>query len=310
MGRYTDFGSEDYEDYALRVAPRIDVSEEHVINANFRLSRNHEDRGGIESTLQGTEPSINRFWDAQANWTYSGAAISSVLRYEFRRQDADDAGIIDRQIFDKDIHTAQWRLGWQFSPGRTAWVQPEYQFVEHRLFDSVSNFDRDNSGWQLLAGLTFDVSAVTFLEVGAGYVTRTFEQPNKGDFGDFAYRLRGVWNVTPLISLDLSAGRTLRVEDGLTASAAVSDGVSLRAAWDPLEQLILSAALDYTSTAYEDLPGFSREEERQGASLNVRYLLNHNVFLEANYSYVLFDSTTAADDFENNQFRLRAGVEL
>lgn len=310
VGRYADFGSEDYEDFSLRAAPKIDVTEDNVVNLNFRVTRNHEDRAGVESQLQGAEPSINRFWDAEANWTYSGAAVSSILRYDFRRQDADDAGTVGRQIFDKDIHTAQWRLGWQFSPGRTVWIQPEYQYVEHRLFDSANNFDRDNSGWQALAGLTFDLSAVSYLEFGAGYLTRTFEESTKDDFNDFAYRMRGVWNVTPLISLDLSAGRTVRIEDGLTASASISDEATLTAAWDPLEQLIVSVKLDYSDTEFEDLPGFNREDNRHGATASARYLVNENIFLEASYGYVAFHSTIASEDYENNLFRLRAGVEL
>lgn len=310
FGRYADFGTEDYEDYAFRVAPKVDITEDNVVNLNFRLSRNHEDRAGVESQLQGVVPSENKFWDGQASWTYMGAFASSILRYDFRRQDAEDAGTVSRQIFDKDIHTAQWRLGWQFSPGRTVWIQPEYQYVEHRIFDSANNFDRDNSGWQALAGLTFDLSAVSYLEFGVGYLTRTFEEPTKDDFSGFAYRLRGVWNVTPLISLDVSAGRTVRPEDGLAATASIADEVSLTAAWDPFEQLILSIKLNYTDTDYEDLPGFAREDNQRGATLSGRYLLNENVFLEVSYEYVDFDSTFANDDYENNQFRLRAGVEL
>ena len=310
VGRYADFSGEDYEDFSLSAAPRIDVTDRHVLNANLRYARNHEDRTGGEPQLQGTVPSVNYLWNAQTSWTYSGSALSSVARYAFLRQDARDAGRVNRQSQDLDTHTVQWRLGWQFSPGRTLWVQPEYEAVRHRIVDRTTNFDRDNQGWQALAGMTFDLSAVTFLEFGVGYVTRTYDEPARDDYEGPAYRFRTVWNVFPLVTLDLSAGRFVTIEDSLTASASITDQVSLQVAWDPLEQLIVSAALGFSDRDFESLPGFSNEETLYSGSLNLRYLVSPNLFVEANYRYTEFESTTLTNTYTNNQFRLRAGMEL
>ena len=306
IGRYADFSVEDYDDYLFSVAPRIDITDENNVNLSLRHSRVHEERSGSELPVQGDD----LYWDAEVAWTYSGPALSSISRYAFRRRDALDNGLVSRDTFDSDVHTAQWRLGWKFSPGRTAWVQPEYQVAEFHTVDPVSGFDRDNSGVVVLAGLTFDVSDVSFLEFGVGVVTRTFDEPTKGDLADFAYRLRAVWNVSPLITLDLAAGRSVNVDDSFAALATIDDEVVLKGAWDPLERLILSASLGYRKTDFISLPGFERDESSLDGSLNLRYLVGQNAFLEADYKFVSFKSSRAVDVYDSNQVTLRAGMEL
>ena len=309
-GRHVDLNAEDYEDYFLSLSPLIDVDENTTLSLDFGYSSTHSERGSTDTLLEGPEPAIDDILKFSANWVYQSDKYSARLLYEFSQDDALDNGLIERDFLDNSSQVLVFRQGYDFTTGTTGWIQPGLEWIDYRLSRDDSGLVRDNQGWTLLAGVTINRTAVSFLELGLGAMSRSFEQTGQDDFFGFAYVGRLLWNITPLVTLDISAGRSARVVQSTTGPIAVDDEVTLELAWDPLENLIFQAAVSFTRSDYETLPGQARTEDLVEANLNMRYLLNENMYLEANYDFGNLSSNLIGDDYESNLLSIRAGVEL
>jgi hypothetical protein len=309
IGRHQDFDGEDYEDYSLSIAPTLNVDENTALKMALGYTSSHGQRGESDSLLQGPEPSIDNTLTFSANWQYQSDKYSTHLNYEFARGDAQDNGPVERDFLDNDSHSWIFRQGYDFTTGTTAWLQPGLEWVNYRQSRDDTGLVRDNQGWTLLAGLTIDRTAVSFLELSLGVMSRQFEQNGQDDFQGLAYQGRLVWNIMPLITLEIEAGRTASIAQSTTAPIAVDDSVRAQLAWDPLQNLILTGTMSFTHTELEADSSEKQKEDVVEAGLNVRYLLTENLYFEAHYDYVKQVSNSGGD-FLSNVFTLRAGLQL
>lgn len=310
IGRHEKFDAEDYSDYFLSLVPRFDVDENTELNLELRYSSTHTARGSTDDQLQGPEPAIDTALDARADWRYQSDKYSTRMLYEFRWSDAQDNNRIERDFLDNSRHAWIFRQGYDFTTGTTAWLQPGFEIIDYRQSRDSGGMVRDNQGWTLLAGLTIDRSAVSFLELGLGVMSRNFEQGGQDDFLGLAYEGRLLWNITSLFTLEVRVGRTAQVVQSTVAPLSVDDRSALELSWDPLENLIFQATAGYIQSEFETQPGRNREDDVVEAGLNVRYLMNRNLYFEARYDYERQKSSQAGNNYKDNLFRLRAGVQL
>jgi len=310
LGRYRDLSTENYTDFRARLEPRLDITEHHRLNLGFGASTVHVARGSTDGSLEGPEPARNNIGDISADWHYKADRYSSRLLYRFQRVNAKNNDTIKRDQLDRDVDEISWRNAYEFAPGSSAWVRPEYSVSEFRLSADDNDFNRDNHGWSLLFGLTQDASAVAYLDIGIGYLFRTFDQPGIDDFDSIAGEARVLWNATNLTTFELAAGRTARIVESQTSSASIDDSITLKAAWDPRENLIIDASLGYTDSDFRTLPGSSRREKYLEGQLGVQYLLNEYVEIQLAYEYSDLNSNIDSDDFKANVFSLRIKIGL
>jgi hypothetical protein len=310
IGRHTDYGSEDFEDFLIQVAPTLDIDENTTLNLNLGYQSTHLVRGSTDDQLEGPEPAINRVIQAGARWFYQADRYSSQLSYSYQGVDSQDNGAIDRDPLDNDAHTITWRNGYEFAPGTSFWIQPNYDTVGYRRSRDASGYNRDNAGWRLLAGLTYDANAIVFAEIGAGYMWRGYDQPGLDDASGLSVEARMLWNAAPLFTVELAGGRVVRSVESSTASAAIDDSLNLKAAWDPLPNLIFDSSIGFTTSDFESIPGSTRTEDFFSGSLGAKYLANDNIVLQLRYSRSDLDSNINASDYTSNVLVFRFGLEL
>ncbi|MBC8242106.1 MAG: outer membrane beta-barrel protein [Alphaproteobacteria bacterium] len=310
LGRHQDFDAEDFNDFFISAGPRFDVDENTTLTLELGYVSSHSARGSTDDLLEGTEPAIDNALNAQANWRYQSDKYSTRMLYRFRQSDARDNGQIERDFLDNRSHDFVFRQGYEFATGTTAWLQPGLEMVNYRQSRDNSGLVRDNQGWTMLAGLTIDRSAVSFVELGLGVMSRSFEQAGQDDFLALAYEARLLWNLTSLLTMDIAAGRTARLKQSTVSPLSVDDSVDLELAWDPSENLIFHATTAFTHSDFETLPGRERDQDVVAAGLNVRYLMSENLYFEARYDYERQQSSQAGNGFRSNIFGLRAGLQL
>ena len=281
FARHQDFNGENYNDFFISSGPRIDVDENTILNLDLGYSLTHVARGSTDDELEGAEPSIDAVLTAHADWAYQSDKYSTRLLYDFLQSDARDNGLIERDFLDLRSHTWVFRQGYEFTAGTTAWLQPGWELVNYRQSRDDNGLVRDNQGWSLLAGLTIDRSAVSFLELGLGVMSRDFEQDGQDDFLGLVYEGRLLWNITPLVTLDIIAARSAQVVQSTVSPISVDDSVSLELAWDPRENLIFGATVAFIFSEFETQPGDELEENAVEFGCNVQYLLNANLYVEA-----------------------------
>lgn len=310
IGRYADFGKEDYADYTVSMKPRIDIDEDTFLDLSAQYSRNHVSRGAIDQAFQGTDPSVQTSWDLQALWSYKLDPYSVRYTYTYDFTNFRDVDQTDNDFLDRYDHDHVLRLGYEFQPGTVAWIAPAYSQREFRRSRDASGLNRENTGMRLLGGLTYDVSAVTFAEVGAGYFTRDFTDKAIAGVEGFSYDARIVWNPTPTNTFDLTFSRDFSDQNVVGGSGSESSSLSLTAEWDPLPNLVLSGTFSFQDVDFAAAAGSSREDDIYRFALSARYLLSKNIFLEGRYERLITDSSDRDNAFEADVLGINLGFQL
>ena len=309
LGRHVDLASEDFEDFLVEVAPRIDITAFEQLRLRGSVAREHQSRGDIGQDFASAESIPVRRSRGEADWRFQHGVISSRFRYRYADTDYRDAGGIDNDVLDSELHRLNLRGGYELQQGVTLWLEPGYLW--HSYADQpLGALRRDSEGWQVLAGITYDLSAVTFLEFGAGYVTRRFEDPGLEEVGDVAAEARAVWNARPLVTLEALLARNVRAVQVSGASVAIDTGFELAAFWDPRENLILELRAGVHNLEFAAIPGFERSENELSVRLAGRYLVNPNLHLRLQYQYSTLDSDAPGESFDANTISLTAILQL
>ena len=318
---YDEFSSENYVDYNLRPSVLLDIDDVTQLGAAFTYGRGHRTRGEAFPFQEGPEPTLFTFLNGDVDWNYRPDAFSAQFRYRYSYRNFRDIAGIDNDLDDLTTRNAFLRLGYELSPGTTAWVEPAWLETDYRLDTAPDGTNRDATAAQALAGFTYNASAVTYLEVGIGYIFGDVADDRVADYSGLAGEARLVWNVTDLVTLEASTGRhvfptsffSVRPSDGAVffGSAATRTFFAVGAAWDPAENLIFEAR--YTGRIDDqqvpaDFPGFVRRGH--DASLSIRYLLNPYANVGFDYARQQQDSDQAGDSFTANVFTFRLTAQL
>lgn len=310
IGRHADFTKEDYADYTVSIAPRIEVDEDTFLDLSAQYTRNHVSRGAIDQAFQGVDPSVQTSWDLQALWNFQSDPLSVRYTYTFDFTNFRDVDQIDNDFLDRYDHDHVLRLGYQFQPGTVAWIAPAYSQREFRRSADSQGLNRENIGRRILGGLTYNVSAVTFAEIGAGYFWREFTDTAIDNVNGFSYDARVVWNPTPTNTFDLTFSRDFSDQNVVGGSGSESTSISLTAEWDPLPNLIVSSTLSFEDVDFASAEGISREDDIVDFALSVRYLLSSNIFIEGRYQRLITSSSSRDNSFEADVFGINLGFQL
>jgi len=309
LGRFVDLASENYEDFLVEASPRIDISAFEQLRLRGSYALEHQSRGDVGQDFATAESIPVRRARAEADWRFQRGAFSSRARYRFADTDYRDAGGVDNDFLDSELHRINLRGGYEAQQGVTLWLEPGLLWQRFPNA-ALGGLARDSEGWQVLAGFTYDLSAVTFVELGAGYVTRRFDDPGLDEIGDIAAEARAVWNVRPLVTLEALLARNVRAVQVGGASAAIDTGFEAAAFWDPRENLILELRGGLHHLDYATLPGAERSEDEAFVRLVGRYLLNPNLHLRLKYEYSTLASDIAGESYDANVFTLTAILQL
>lgn len=324
LGRHVDLASEDFADFLVEVAPRIDITAFEQLRLRGSVAREHLNRGDATTSFNTTESVPVRRSRGEADWRFRRGDLSSRFRYRFVDTNHRDAGGIDNDVFDSQQHRLNLRGGYELQEGVTLWLEPGYLWQP--FADPPLGAPRiDSEGWQVLAGVTYDLSAVTFLEFGAGYVTRRFEDSRIDDIADLAVEAKAVWNARPLVTLEALLARNVRAVQAVSrpadlsvvpaagAAVVIDTSFELAAFWDPRENLIVELRGGVHNLAFADLPGipsFERTLNELSVRLAGRYLVNPNLHLRLQYQYSTLDSDAPGESFDANTISLTAILQL
>ncbi|WP_375401963.1 outer membrane beta-barrel protein [uncultured Sphingomonas sp.] len=70
--------------------------------------------------------------------------------------------------------------------------------------------NRDSSGFNILGGVSLELTSLVFGTVQVGYLKRSYDDPQFRDFSGLSYNADLLWNVTPLTSARFRASRSVQ----------------------------------------------------------------------------------------------------
>jgi hypothetical protein len=300
-GLYEKYSRNGYTDYGLGTDGRIDITRTDRLNLGLAASRQHEGRDSPDS--QAGARSITQYfvYDADAAYRHDFARLFTVLRAGFRRNVYQDAvGDVDNSSRDRDRYTVGGRVGHTISPRFTVFVDGAYRWVEYDEEDDQGR-KRDNQGYTVRAGTGIDITSILFGELSVGYSAVSYDESGFQSASSPGLGGRLTWNVTPLTSIIFNAAgeiqETTVTRNGEEASGNKHAEVSLTVWHELLRNVLLNAAGYYVRDEFE---GISRTDNTFGVGAGLRYLINRNFSLDANYTFSKRDSDENSEEYDNN----------
>lgn len=295
IGRYADFGSEDYEDYNFGIDSRLDITQGDAINSTLDYRREHDERGS-PNDAGGREPTEYDLLHGQLGYSRTGRRISLRLQGSFNDYNFDDVrgageAIVDQDFRDRVEYNVASRVGYEFRPDVSAFVQGALNW---RDYDTNI---RNSDGYRLDGGFAFDLGGVTTGELFAGYRKQSYDSAAFATEDGFTYGGNVLWNPTGLTSVQLRLINEVNESTETGSSGFVSSGISVQVDHELQRNILIGGLVGYTENDYR---GIERTEDIWNATANLDYLLNRNLRVGLGYRYTTRDSTASNQDYTRN----------
>ncbi len=306
FGLYEDFTDEDYTDYLFQGRFRLDVSRATNILFEAGRGRDHQQRGDPEE-VEGLKPTKFDATDAKVQINQSMGRLLLSGGASFRRLDFDDVeavggGFINNDDRDRDIYVANAKAAYQFSPGYSAYAEFSYNW---RDFDDPLDdlgINRDSEGFEINAGLTFELTNLIQGSVYGGYMQQDPDDPSLDKIKGPAFGASLDWNVTPLTTIGLKGQRTIEDSQFANSAGFFADRGRLTIDHKFRENLIVGV---FGEIGQDDYRGINRNDFRYGLGASVEWALNR--YLAAKFAYSYQGRNTdfpLVDDYNQNRFSI------
>jgi hypothetical protein len=296
FGRYVENSSENFDDYQVQTNGRLDIHDNKKLELLAGVAQRHEERDEEDDPGRGFKPTIsfNKFVDL--TFEYLADVFLTRFKFDVEHQDFKNSDGVNNDARDETVIETSLRLGYEFTPGTTVFVEPDADF---RIFDQ----SRDGAGnlqdnWSVgsLIGMTVDVTGVTFIEFGVGFEYRSFDDPLFGSEFNFDFSVKHIWNVTDVISLTTDIERSF--EDSATPGVSGVTAYSLSTVLDYefLDNVIISGGIGYSIS---ETGQTNRQDIDVNPTVGVRYLVNENWTAQLDLGYTARDSNVAGESYDN-----------
>lgn len=307
IGRHLRNDTEDYEDVRGAVTGRLDVSEPVSVTAGAHVARRHQTRGTV--LLDGRTGAAITYRESgfRLLGEYTGDAFRGLAEFSVNGTTYDSSAGVDNSDLDRVLTRLRVRGSYELVPGTSFFVQPS---VNDRAHDRKRDFNgrlQDSNGWEMLAGVTWDVSGVTFAEFGAGYLRQSFDDPAFETVSGPSVSGKLIWNPADLWTLTGEIRRTIQETKQAGFAGVLATHFAARVDFDMRDDTILSLKGAHT---IEDYQGGNRTDNRFGVEFEARHFVNRYFFLRFIAGYDKLNSEQVGGGFNNARTALTLGARI
>lgn len=309
--RYWHETDEDYLDIYAGFDARIDLTGRNYLFGGFRFDRAHEERSSPDDQA-GKEPTIYNQYGAYLGFfqefgkAWIRAGVTSDL-YDFDDAKRNLGPDINHDDRDRWQHTAGGRIGFSVSPSWDLFVQGSADARRYRRETDDLGFRRGSTGGRFAVGAIWDLGNDSEIEALVGYLFQ--------DYRDSRFRTAQALDIGARLSLNPAAGVKIRgeisreiEETTLAGSSGYLNTIfSLGAAYLVRPNLSVDVSASFINSAYLSS---SRNDRVITAALDVKRYLTEHLFVGGNYRFIQRASNEDGEDFDDNIFLLRFGVQL
>ncbi len=290
VGRYSDIGTEDYEDWRIWGDLGVDLGRGQLL-AKARHEDLHEDRTSPDDSrgIKPTEFTVDAFVLGYRN---RFGRFDVRPEFSHRSMAYDDTATLDGPENNEDRDRTRSDLSLRVGYGQSQRFQP---FAKIRLtqLDYDQSFDRDgfqrsSDGYDIVGGTGIDLTGQAFGEVFVGYIRRDYDDQRfrKVDGPIFGGDL--TWNISGLTTLQLSASRLIKSTTIVGAAGITDTGLGLEVDHELLRNLILSFNI---SANNEDFEGVDRSDDIFRAGLEGTYMMNRTLHFRFGINFLQRDTS-------------------
>lgn len=307
INRYSDFDTENTEEYTLSVNGRVDVERGSYVSGSLQWQALAEPRSAITAgTPAGATPKPVEYY----LWTGNVTAVKEFNRLRLtgkldnKNYDYDDQG----RAFDQNTRNRRET----FYGGKAEYAASPDTAVFASLVGNTKDYDlatvgRDSDGYVATVGANFDLSQAVRGEVEAGYMSQSYDNPAFADIDGLSAKGRVEWFPTELTTLNVSGSRSIEESVAAGSQGFLSNTVSLGVDHELLRNVLLSAQGGFGKDSYE---GIDRSDKRTNFKATATYLLNRRVGLFLDYTYLKQESSGSAKASSFKDNKLMASIAL
>lgn len=202
--------------------------------------------------------------------------------YDYKNNRLFDGTFFPQDYRDENLVTEKIRGDYALSPATALYVEVSLnqQAYDQRL---VSTYNRDSHGVNVQAGVDFDVSRLVRGNFQIGSLSQTFDDPRIGSVSGLGLSGRVQYFPTQLVTLTLTADRSVANTGLVESPTFVISNVGLVADYELRRNIILSGRVGYLDASYQ---GLARNDNQFSTGLTGTYLVNRMVGLSLQFSRI------------------------
>ncbi len=322
LGRYNEFDNEDYTNYVVGANGVLDVVRGTEITGKAGYMKQTEDRSSVNSRVGTSENPAYGVNPTTYDAAYVGVGFDRqparlrtkvALEYETVQFDSFKnifGGTVDNSDRDRGRTTATFRVGYETMPQRNVFIQAKVNNVDYDLEQDHNGVARDSSGYEITAGMSFDLRYLLEGEVFIGHLEQEYDDPDLESIGRSFAGFNLNWNPTQLTNVRL--GLTHRVEESTepTVSGYLSTILSIGINHELRRNINLYADAGYINNEFaQNVEGRKEEEDVTMFRLGGRYTFARPWYTSAEYRYEQRRSDIENQEYTNNQGLITLGAK-
>lgn len=298
---HSEQGSEDHSDWTFGSEGRVDLTYATSFHGRAIYSLLTESRGDASAIALAAEPTeyerFEGFLELRHRFNQLGVAIGGGLTiFDYDDVPAVFGGTIDNDNRDHDVTLARAEVNYAVSPDTRMFVRGTFNNRQYDMVPPAVALNRDSDGYEVVGGLSFDVTNLIEGEIFAGYLEQDYD--TLADIDGLAYGANFDWAVTQLTTVSVNVGRAVEETNQAATSGYLASTAGADVRHELTRTITLSAGLGFTNNDYE---GSVREEDIWNARLGGEYAINRYLSATAGYNFATRESSLPLADYDRNR---------
>jgi hypothetical protein len=289
IGRYSDNGSEDYEDLWLRAEGEVEFTDRQSLYATTGYSQNHESRDSKESSNQELEElTTYDVSNLQVGVKQQFGKTSAKAGVTYEMLDYDNVG---STLYNDDRDRSVFGAGLRFAHAVSEPLQLYTQVIlnqrEYRDRKDQFGYRKDSQGYSAVAGLSRKGSKGDKLDFYLGHLYQEYDDRRFDEVSEFNYGMDIRWYPTKKSQVTIKLDQTLNETTEIGASSYLYRLLDLQ-----LDQKLTRDLLGYLgySHGWAEFQDVGREDVTQSMALGLKYYASPWIMFTGSYRYVDNDS--------------------
>ncbi len=313
INRYSDFDTENTEEYTVGVNGRLDIVRGSNVTGTAQYQKLTEPRTSPQSPASSAKPIEYELVTTKlvAVKEFNRVRLTGRLSdYDYNYQDGATLGTstvpsspVDQDFRDRNEFYFGGKAEYAVSPDTALFAQV---LGNNKDYD-LSTSDRSSDGYVATVGANFELTDVIRGDLAVGYMKQSYDAASYGKIDGFSAEGKVEWFPTALTTVTATGGRTIEESVANGSPGYISNNIGVNIDHELLRNVLLSANASYGKDAYEKI---DRDDKRTGAGASVAYLLNRRVGVFLTYTYLKQDSSGAARGTSFSDNKIAASVAL
>lgn len=316
IGLFSASSTPNFTDFSVGTDGRYDIRRDQNIYGGASFNHNHEDPGTPNAATGAVPP--NTYDQIAGNLGYfqkfnrlSMRADGRLDNYNYTNNQTSVSGSLASFYRDRTEWREALRIGYDIVGDTQAWVRGSLNQRNYLHIPDSNGFNRNSSGFDVVAGLRIDFGGITSLEAFGGYLQQDYVDGNFKQVAQPTFGLTGYWNPVREVSVRPFVQRTVN-DAGLSNVAAylsTSGGIDVDYKIRP--NIKLSGHGDYAIADYSVVSRTSSEYDQYLTfRASATYSPDNLFFIGPSYQYVYKTSNLANQNYDQSIVMLRLGAHL